>query len=82
VDILRMVLGSTGRMIALGLLVGAALAFVLTRFIESLLFNVNARDPLAYVAVALVLALVALCAAWFPARRAARVDPMTALRAE
>jgi predicted permease len=81
-DILRMVLGQTGRLIGIGLAVGAALAFALTRFIETLLFNVNARDPLAYAGVALVLALVALFAAWWPARRAAKVDPMAALRTE
>jgi ABC-type antimicrobial peptide transport system permease subunit len=81
-DIARMVLGGTGRLVALGLAVGATLALALTRFIETLLYDVNARDPLTYAGVALVLALVALGAAWLPARRAARVDPMTALRAE
>jgi predicted permease len=82
VDILRMVLGGTGRLIAMGLVVGTVVAFLLTRFIETLLFNVNAHDPLTYLAVAAVLAVVALFAAWWPARRAARVDPMSALRAE
>ena len=47
-----------------------------------MLFNVNARDPVLYIALAFILALVALIAAWLPARRAARVDPMKALRAE
>ena len=55
---------------------------MLTHFIETLLFNVNSRDPLTYAGVAILLALVAMCAAWIPARRASRVDPMTALRAE
>ena len=82
VDILSMVLGSTGRLVAVGLVAGAALAFGLTRFIQSLLFNVNAHDPLLYTGVALLLAFVALLAAWLPARRAARVDPMQALRSE
>ena len=81
-DILRMILGGTSRLVALGLAAGAALALGLTRFIEALLYDVNARDPLTYAVVAIVLALVALCAAWLPARRAARVDPITALRAE
>ena len=81
-DILRLVLGGTSRLVAVGLLAGAALALGLTRFIETLLFNVNVRDPLTYVVVGLVLTGVALFAAWLPARRAARVDPMTALRAE
>jgi putative ABC transport system permease protein len=77
-----MVLGGTGRLIAMGLVVGTVVAFLLTRFIETLLFNVNAHDPITYLAVAAVLAVVALFAAWWPARRAARVDPMSALRAE
>jgi predicted permease len=81
-DIARMILGGTGRLVIVGLAAGTALAFVLTRFIETLLFNVNARDPLNYITVALTLAGVALVAAWLPARRAARVDPMAALRAE
>jgi predicted permease len=82
VDILRMVFGSTSRLIAIGLVVGAVVAFVLTRFIETMLFDVNAHDPITYLTVAAILAGVALFAAWWPARRAARVDPMTALRSE
>ncbi len=81
-DIARMILGGTGRIVAIGLAAGAGLAFALTRFIESLLFNVNARDPLVYAGVAAALALVALLAAWLPARRATQVDPMIALRTE
>jgi putative ABC transport system permease protein len=81
-DILRMVLGQTGRLLAVGVIAGAALAVMLTRFIESMLFNVSARDPLAYAALAVALALEGLFAAWWPARRAAKVDPMAALRTE
>lgn len=81
-DILCMVLGQTGRLVAIGLVAGAALAFAFTHVIETLLFNVNPRDPLAYASVAIVLTLVALFAAWWPARRAAKIDPMAALRAE
>ncbi|HUR58142.1 MAG TPA: ABC transporter permease [Opitutaceae bacterium] len=82
IDILRLVFSGTSRLIAAGLVGGAALAFTLTRFIETLLFNVNPRDPLTYAAVGATLAFVALLATWLPARRAARVDPMTALRTE
>jgi len=81
-NIARMVLCGAGRLVTAGLLVGAALAFVLTRVIEALLFDVNPRDPLTFGTVASTLALVALLAAWLPARRAAKVDPMEALRYE
>jgi predicted permease len=67
-------------------LVGVALglvgAWALSRFIESMLFNVKARDPIAFVAVPLALAMVALLAVWFPAGRASRVDALEALRYE
>jgi len=82
VDILALILAGTGRLVTIGLLAGSALAIVLTRFIQALLFNVNAHDPLTYIGVGLVLATVALFAAWLPARRASRVDPMAALRTE
>jgi ABC-type antimicrobial peptide transport system permease subunit len=65
-----------------GLVLGIGGALYLTRFLRSLLFDVTAADPLAYVAVSLLLLLVALLAGWFPARRAAKVDPVIALRAE
>jgi putative ABC transport system permease protein len=53
-----------------------------TRVLRSLLYGVGERDPLTFVAVAVLLALVALLASWIPARRAARVDPLAAMRAE
>jgi len=61
---------------------GVASAFGLTRTIASLLFGVAARDPVIFTAIPLLLALVALVSSWFPAGRATRVDPLTALRAE
>ncbi len=76
--ILRQGLWKAGAGLALGL--GGAL--YLTRFLRSLLFDVTVADPLAYVAVSLLLLLVALLAGWLPARRAAKVDPVIALRAE
>ena len=57
-------------------------AFALSRVIRSLLFEVNASDPLIYGAVSLLLGCAAALACWIPARRASRVDPMITLRAE
>jgi putative ABC transport system permease protein len=54
----------------------------LAQFISSFLFGVEARDPMTFVAVPLLLSLVALAAIWFPARRASRVEPLKALRYE
>ncbi|HWA27371.1 MAG TPA: ADOP family duplicated permease [Lacunisphaera sp.] len=76
--ILRQGLAKAG----LGLAIGLAGAFYLTRFLRTLLFDVKATDPLAFGLVAGVLLLVALLASWLPARRAAKVDPVVALRAE
>jgi putative ABC transport system permease protein len=64
------------------LLAGLLGAFALTRWMETLLFGVRATDPLTYSAIAFLLAGVALCACFFPARRATRTDPMIALRTE
>jgi putative ABC transport system permease protein len=65
-----------------GVVVGLASAFGLARVLQSLLFGVQARDPIVFVAVPLVLSAVALLAVWIPARRASRVDPLVALRYE
>jgi ABC-type antimicrobial peptide transport system permease subunit len=65
-----------------GVVVGVAAAWALSRLIESFLFGVRARDPLVFVTVPLVLALVALLAVWLPANRAARVSPIESLRYE
>jgi putative ABC transport system permease protein len=81
-DVLRLVLA---RGLALGLAgvgVGVTLAFVLTRWIESQLHGVAAHDVATFIAVPVLLALVALAASYIPARRAMRVDPMIALRTE
>jgi predicted permease len=89
---IRIALGATPRSIlgfvvrhglaatAVGLAVGLAGALVLTRFMRSLLFDVEAWDPLTFTIIAVVLAGVALLATWVPARRAVRIDPVTALR--
>jgi putative ABC transport system permease protein len=81
-QVLAMVLGE-GALLAVGALaVGGVAAVVLSRFVGELLFEVSATDPATYVGVGAVLALVAVTAAYVPARRATRVDPMEALRSE
>ncbi len=81
-DMVRMVFLGTGRLVVAGMIAGMVLLFIVGRFMESLLFGVNSHDPVTVGTSAVALALMALLAAWLPARRAARVDPMVALRAE
>jgi putative ABC transport system permease protein len=72
-----------GGLVALaGIVVGLAVAFAGSRVIESLLYGVSPRDPIVFASTTLVLIAVALLACWFPARRAARLDPLAALRAD
>ena len=66
----------------IGLTIGLGGALALSRFLEKLLFGVKPVDPLIFAGVAILLLLVALVASWLPARRAANVNPMVALRAE
>ena len=78
-----MLAASEGAWIALaGLVIGVVAAWILRRSVESMLFSVAPDDPLTVVGVALLLGVVSLLAAYLPARRAARVDPAAALRAE
>jgi ABC-type antimicrobial peptide transport system permease subunit len=70
------------RLALIGLAAGLAAAFALSRFVASQLYGVKATDPLTFGSVALLLASVALLACWLPARRAAKTDPMEALRRE
>jgi putative ABC transport system permease protein len=65
-----------------GIALGSAAAYAVSRVLQSLLFGVGARDPMTFVAVAALLGAVAVLASWLPARRAARVDPLAAMRAE
>jgi len=81
-DVRRMITAQGFRLAAVGIVVGAIGAAGLTQGLRSLLFNVSATDPVSYAGVALFLAGVAIAASWLPARRATRVDPIIALRAE
>jgi ABC-type antimicrobial peptide transport system permease subunit len=81
-DVSWLVLREVMKMSGLGLAIGLAVAFGLGLLIESQLYGVKASDPLVFVAATVLLAGVALLAGWLPARAAANVDPMTALRYE
>jgi len=81
-QVLRLVVGQGLILALIGTAAGLAGAFALTRYLRSLLFNVSPTDPWIFLAVPLVLCAVALCASYFPARKAAVVDPIVALRYE
>ena len=80
--VMRMVLGHGRRLTLVGIVVGIAGALVVSRLMQQALFEVDAANPLVYLALSVLLLLVAECASWFPARRATRIDPVIALRAE
>ncbi|MGH7838936.1 MAG: FtsX-like permease family protein, partial [Candidatus Binataceae bacterium] len=81
-DVMRMILRQGTTLTGIGLVIGIVVSFVVTRLMSSLLYGVSASDPLAFLAGAIVLLLVALLACYIPARRATRVDPLVALRYE
>ncbi len=81
-DVIGWVLGEGARMALVGVGIGIAAAYALTRLMSKLLYGVSATDPLTFLAVAILLTLVALAACYIPARRAMHVDPIVALRYE
>ena len=80
--VLRLIFGQSLMMLLVGTVIGLAGAFALTRLMSTLLFGVTATDPLTYISVVGILTFVALLACYIPARRAAKVDPLIALRYE
>lgn len=81
-DVLKITIVQGLKLVAVGLVCGLAVAFILTRVMASLLFGISATDPLTFISISLVLLAVALLASYIPALRATRVDPMIALRAQ
>jgi ABC-type antimicrobial peptide transport system permease subunit len=80
-DILRMVFGQAIRLSLMGIAAGAVAAAALTRLISGLLFRVSATDPPTFAGIALLFLAVSMLAAYVPARRATRIDPLDAMRA-
>ena len=78
----KLVLGQGLKVAAVGLILGIGGAWALTGILDSLLFNIDTRDPMTFVAAPILLTLVVIAACWIPARRATRVDPVTVLREE
>jgi putative ABC transport system permease protein len=81
-DVLKLIVGHAMTLVVIGVLMGLAASFAMTRVISSFLYNVSATDPWTFAGVPLVLCAVAALASYIPARRATKVDPMVALRYE
>ncbi|MCU1260544.1 MAG: hypothetical protein JWO80_3429 [Bryobacterales bacterium] len=81
-DVLRLILGQGLILSAIGMTGGLVTALIVTRFAAHLLYRISAADPVTFTSIAALLLGVALAASYFPARRATRIDPMTAVRSE
>src|SRR5262249_2137648 len=81
-DVLKLGVTQGMKLVLIGIVVGLGGAYALNRSMKTLLVSVNATDPLTFAGIAALLALVALLACFIPARRAAKVDPMVALRCD
>lgn len=81
-DVLKLTVGSGLKLVVIGLALGLAGALLLTRLMSTLLFGISATDPLTFLSISAILIAVALLASYIPARRATKVDPLTALRYE
>jgi putative ABC transport system permease protein len=81
-NIFRLVIGQAMTIVGISVAIGLVGAFAATRLLNSLLFGVTAWDPFTFSAIVVLISLVAFLAAWLPARRAANVDPIVALRTE
>ncbi|MCP3101279.1 ABC transporter permease [Myxococcus sp. K15C18031901] len=79
-QVVRLVMDQGLKLVGLGICLGVVAAFVLSRYMESLLYGVSGRDPLTFVGFSVLLGSVALIATWLPARRASRVDPLSAIQ--
>jgi ABC-type antimicrobial peptide transport system permease subunit len=77
--VVLLAIGEALRPVMVGAVLGLVLALASSRFVQAFLFNVSAIDPLALAGAVIALVLVAVCAAWLPARRASRLDPVAAL---
>ena len=80
--VLRLFIGVGGRLLAVGLIFGSAASIAMVKLVNAEIFNGPGLDPLAFVAAVMLLSVAALVASWLPARRAAKVDPIVALRCE